>query len=88
MPRGNGQACCILGVCCRSGSVEQREALAKALSEVLRDAPGGLGERSLERTFADYIIDNFDLAPQGSLEALKQAVAQMAPGRSDHAAKE
>jgi len=58
-----GQVCCILGVCCPPGSPAQREALAKALEGV--ESP------------ADYMLEHFDLAPKGTLDAFKAAIATM-----------
>lgn len=69
-------ACCILAVCCPPGSDRQREALAKALEAAELDA----GAAATHRTYADWIVDRFDLAPKGSLEALKGEVARMARG--------
>lgn len=77
----DGQVCCILAVCCPPGGAKQREALAAALESAPLDAPGGIGERTIARTHADYLIDNFDLAPKGSLELLKSALARMGSGR-------
>ena len=70
--------CCILAVCCPGGGNRQREALAGALRALSKDAPNGIGERSTERLYADYIIDNYDLAPKDSLASFKTAIAGMA----------
>lgn len=69
---GNGQACCILGVCCPPGSAAQLEALTTALAE-------GTGRMPAEaRVYADYILSTYDLAPRGSLGDFKAAIAKMA----------
>ncbi|HXK40233.1 MAG TPA: hypothetical protein VJ837_05360 [Candidatus Paceibacterota bacterium] len=74
----NGRPCCILGVCCPPGSESQRRALADALAEVVQDAPGGIGERSADRAKADWLLDNFDFAPKGTLTEFKSAIVEMA----------
>ncbi len=68
--------CCILGVCCPPGSEKQREALASALQ--LSESASVVAEA---RTYADYILDNFDLAPKGSLVELIAAIAKHSPER-------
>jgi hypothetical protein len=66
----NGTACCLLGVCCPPNSEAQRAALAKKIGQ---DFSGGAEARK----YADWIIDNFDLAPKGTLDALKASIADM-----------
>ncbi len=72
--------CCILAVCCPGGSAKQREALAEALASASVDEPDGIGARTTERRHADYVLDHFDLAPKGTLDALKAAIAALARG--------
>lgn len=72
--------CCILAVCCPGGSDRQRQALADALEGAQLDAEGGIGERSRERVYADWVLDHFDLAPKGTLDPLKEQIARLAKG--------
>lgn len=68
----NGKVCCALGVCCPSGSPEQRQALAGWFEDHAElDAPSA-------RRAADEVLAAFDLAPHGSLKAFKSAIATMA----------
>jgi len=74
--------CCILAVCCPGGSDRQRQALADALEMASLDEPNGIGARSIERRYADWVLDHFDLAPKGTLDPLKEEIARMAKGNS------
>ena len=64
----NGEVCCILGVCCPP--TEQRAAIVKAL---VRDT--AMNEETAEDA-AEWIMRTVDLAPKGSLDALKVSFAQ------------
>lgn len=68
----NGHACCILGVCCPPGSAAQRSALA---DELVKD---GIVPSGDAMAVATWVLQQFDLAPAGSLASLKSAVAEMA----------
>lgn len=68
----NGHANCILAVCCPPSSEEQKIALATEMSENL-----GLTPKYHYET-ASWIIDNFDLAPKGSLQQFKDSIAKLA----------
>jgi hypothetical protein len=68
----NGEACCILGVCCPPGSAAQRKALAKEL------ASGANIDADAAARVADLILDHFDLAPQDSLRAFKAEIVRHA----------
>jgi len=68
----NGEVCCILGVCCPPLSEQQYEALA---SELVK---GAGCEAAHARTVAEWLLKHFDLAPAGSLSALKADIAKMA----------
>jgi len=74
----NGHVCCILGVCCPPGSSRQREALATELAKVSGQHQEAVTTPSHVRACADYILDNFDLAPKGSLEQFKLDISTMA----------
>ena len=65
--------CCAARVCCDSDD-EAREALATAIYENEREkrGAGSLSKEDATRT-ARFILDNFDLAPKGSLEKLIDA---------------
>lgn len=72
MKMPNGHVCCILGVCCPARSDEQRKALSE---EMVNDLGCNQNEA---RKFADWVIDNFDLAPVGSLDAYRDAIVKFA----------
>lgn len=73
----NGTVCCILGVCCPSQSDEQRVALAHEIESDLGCTP------EEARKHADWIIDNFDLAPAGTLTAYRDAIAALARAKKE-----
>ena len=68
----NGEVCCILAVCCPANSEKQRKALANEMAKALNGNPEDT------QPAADWILENFDLAPAGSLTNLKTAVADLA----------
>jgi hypothetical protein len=75
MSEGDGQVCCILGVCCppaASGlaSEAQRVMLAELLSR-----------HATHRALADWLLDTFDFAPHGSLTHLKAELIRHARTR-------
>lgn len=62
---------CILAVCCPPLSTKQHEALARLLTvEGVADP----------EHCAKVVLANFDLAPQGTLQAFKDAIAEEARG--------
>lgn len=69
----NGHANCILGVCCPPGSAQQKQAL---VGEIIGKVP------TINREHADviatWLLENFDLAPVGTLQPLKDAIAKLA----------
>jgi hypothetical protein len=68
----NGKVCCILGVCCKAGSDAQSEALAAELMSDLECDPG------VARQCAAWVVENFDLAPLGSLAPYRDAIVNLA----------
>lgn len=68
MPK-NGQVCCILGVCCRGA--KQEAALAQAMVTEIGCTPEDAAKH------ARWLMTHFDLAPAGSLEAFKAALAEV-----------
>jgi hypothetical protein len=66
------EACCALGICCPAASTPQRQALATMIKDAL-----GLEEDYCEQVAA-WMLETFDLAPLGTLQALKDAIATMA----------
>lgn len=68
----NGRANCLLSVCCRANSAEARKAMADQIEEDL-----GCDKHESHK-HADWIIDNFDLAPKGTLQPFKDAIATLA----------
>lgn len=68
----NGHANCIYEVCCPPKSAQQKQALAEEMTKAL----GGTAEDHL--LAAAWVVENFDLAPAGSLRAFKTAIARLA----------
>lgn len=68
----NGRANCILEICCRQGSTASLDALTDQIVEDLDCEP------SEARKHATWMKKHFDLAPAGTLGALKQAIAKLA----------
>jgi hypothetical protein len=66
---------CILAVCCPPASQEQRDALAKFLTREGVDAAAA-------ETCAKVLLHYFDLAPAGSLQTFKDAIAELARGQN------
>lgn len=64
---------CVLAVCCPPFSQGQREALAKFLIGKGIDA-------NVAEQCASVVIESFDLAPSGTLQPLKDAIATLARG--------
>ena len=67
----NGEACCILGVCCPPQSASQATALSVAIKRNCDCSDADA------LTVATWVTTNFDLAPAGSLHALKTAVKEL-----------
>lgn len=65
---------CVLAVCCPPQSENQQHALAGLLE---RD--GVVGPES-SANVAKWLLSKFDLAPQGTLQPFKDAIAQLARG--------
>lgn len=68
----NGEVCCILGVCCPPLSQQQEDALVTEMVHDLHCTP------EEARRHAQWTLKHFDLAPAGTLTALKEAIAKMA----------
>lgn len=68
----NGVHNCLFAVCCPPKSARQKAALAKAMMESM----GGTIDNY--QKIADWMIENFDLAPSGTLQPFKDAIAQLA----------
>lgn len=66
-----GQACCILEVCCGG------EAQDKALADKLQAQFQWLNEQHAYEV-AEFIVDSYDLAPPGSLREFKRTIAALA----------
>lgn len=66
----NGHANCIYEICCPPRSQGAQKALAEEM------AKGSGGERYED--IACWVLENFDLAPKGSLQPLKDAVRDYA----------
>ena len=67
----NGEACCILGICCPPRSSGQVEALAGVL-----ETEGGLPKKHAHDA-AVCMLEKFDLMPVGSTDHFKSEIAKM-----------
>ena len=72
MSNGDPILNCVLEVCCDASSEAQYEALAQMLTHDLGPAP------HKPEAVATWVLQHFDLAPKGSLSALKREVARLA----------
>lgn len=73
----NGQRNCILWICCPPGSDESVKALAEEMAgELSLPCSGPLASAKGEsyEDIARWVLENFDLAPKGSLQAFKDAI--------------
>lgn len=70
----DGQRNCILAICCPPGSEGQRRALTEEIMEAFGWDDAMTAYATTPHTIADWILTHFDLAPAGSLQALKDAV--------------
>jgi len=68
----NGHANCIYEICCPPKSAQQKRALAEEMAKAL----GGTAEDHYNA--AAWVVENFDLAPPGSLRAFKAEIARLA----------
>lgn len=68
----NGHACCIFEVCCAPRSEKQKRALAEEMAKALA------GSNETYQSVASWVLENFDLAPVGTLSAFKAAIARLA----------
>lgn len=64
------EVCCALGICCPPLSAGQKKALKKKLED------DGFDSAASERA-AEWILNNFDLAPKGSLQSFKDTIADL-----------
>jgi hypothetical protein len=65
------EECCALGICCPPASVQQKNALAKIITD---NAASPLTADSA----AACVLEHFDLAPTGQLQPMLQQIAKMA----------
>ena len=64
----NGEFCCAIGVCCPPASTARRMALVNELVH-------GTGCEAAEmQKVADWLIDNVDMMPVGTLQPLVAAI--------------
>lgn len=68
----NGHANCALAVCCPPKSRQQKRALAATMAESMGGNPDDYQQ------YADWVVENFDLAPSGSLQEFKNIIARLA----------
>jgi len=62
------EACCAMGICCPALSAKQRLALAKIIED-------GAGKEQVScEEAARVVLEKFDLAPVGSLQAFKDLI--------------
>ena len=76
------EACCALGICCDAASAKQRQALAKILADNCTVSPMSCEEA------ARIVLDKFDLAPVGSLQAFKDLIVVAVKHQAARAKKE
>lgn len=67
----NGEACCILGICCPPRSADQTTALVAEMVHA------GVADEATARTIATWLLTEYDLAPPGSLDLLKKELAKI-----------
>lgn len=63
------EECCALAICCPALSVKQIDILARVMCE-----DTGLDAAHCRQT-ADWLLRKYDLAPQGTLQAFKNAIS-------------
>jgi hypothetical protein len=74
----NGDVCCILGICCPPDSASQVSAFA---NELQHDT-GAPAEYCAQ--IAAQVLKDYDLAPKGLLQPLKDRIATMARAQAPH----
>jgi len=72
----NGEFCCAVGICCPPASIRRRQAL---VNELVHGT--GCDEKDMVKA-ADWLIDNVDMLPKGSVnvQAIVSAMASKAGG--------
>jgi hypothetical protein len=80
----NGSFCCAIGLCCDAASAQRRAALISELSHGLAEKRVGLADdvaetRTLEH-IAEWLIENVDMLPKGSVDLSKVLDAMKAKG--------
>lgn len=71
----NGEFCCAIGLCCPPASASRRSALINELSHGMAERSHTPHDETLGHV-ADWLIENVDMAPAGSLEPLIEALTQ------------
>lgn len=74
----NGHVNCILAVCCPPDSDGQREALAEEIKKYFGWDDSMTAYQVSPDVIAGFVLENFDLAPKGSLQAFKDAIRDLA----------
>lgn len=74
----NGHACCVLEVCCPPRSERQKKALAAEMMKAFGWDDEMTSYQVDPLTLAAWIVNNYDLAPAGSLSAFKGTIARLA----------
>jgi hypothetical protein len=75
----NGHANCIYAICCPPRSPQQKEALAIQMEKALSfGSSSAIERRKISGAVAEWILENFDLAPVGALQPFKDAIARLA----------
>lgn len=72
----NGAANCYLAVCCPPDSDAQRQALRSTYHK--ESGRSSVVRRAGADDALDWILQNFDLAPKGTLQPFKDAIAKLA----------
>lgn len=78
----NGEACCILQICCPPEKAEDN--FAVALYEGLQVGSGSGATMEINKrhcvAVARWVFEHFDLAEKGTLQPLKDSIARLARG--------
>lgn len=75
----NGTANCILAVCCDPLSDKRAELLA---DDIVKAIPGV--DRDAAFRCSHYFLKSYDVAPAGSLQSFKDAIAKLARENAAH----
>lgn len=67
----NGAECCVLGICCPPRSAEQTAGLVEEMVHA------GICDEATAAPIAAWLLNEYDLAPAGTLDDLKKQIAKI-----------